>query len=171
MRAQNIYLSVLLLLIIVPLSIKSIDAFSKENAVADKMINDNKDLTGEIEEMKFKIELLKREIEIRQNKRYIKSINHTSDKQQSIYTIQISSFVNFERARNEFNYLMEALTEKYRSFLRIEKVGKFYTVRLGKFESYNIADNFIKSLIPEISKAKIQKAFFIYGRLRKCLCY
>ena len=116
-----------MLLIIVPLSIKDVNALNKDRSIADKP--------------------------------------------QTIYTIQIGSFLTFARAQNEFNSKMEVLTKEYDSFLRIEKIGTFYTVRLGKFESYGSAENFIKSVSSKMPKAKILKAFLKYDRLRSCICY
>ena len=116
-----------MLLIIVPLSIKDVNALNKDRSIADKP--------------------------------------------QTIYTIQIGSFLTFARAQNEFNSKMEVLTKEYDSFLRIEKIGTFYTVRLGKIESYSSAENFIKSVSSKMPKAKILKAFLKYDRLRSCICY
>ncbi len=160
-----------MLLIIVPLSIKGVNAFSKDQASADKMINDNKEYAREIEVMKIKIELLKKEIETSQNKRYIQSSSHNSYKPQSIYTIQTGSYLTFAPAEDEFNSLMKVLTKKYRSFLRVEKVGTFHAVRLGKFENYSSAEKFIKSVTPEMPKTNILNAFLKYDRLRICICY
>jgi len=94
-----------------------------------------------------------------------------TDKPQTIYTIQMGSFLTLVRAQKEFDSLMELLTKKYRSFLRVEKVGKFYTVRIGEFENYRNAENFIKSAPPKIPKANILKAFLKYDRLRSCICH
>ena len=93
------------------------------------------------------------------------------DTPQKIYTIQMGSFLTLDRAQNEFNSLMVALTDKYRSFLRVEKIGKFYTVRIGEFESYRNAENFIDSAPLNILKTNIIKAFLKYDRLRSCICY
>ena len=93
------------------------------------------------------------------------------DTPQKIYTIQMGSFLTLDRAQNEFNSLMGALTNKYRSFLRVEKIGKFYTVRIGEFESYRNAENFIESAPLNILKTNIIKAFLKYDRLRSCICY
>jgi hypothetical protein len=127
MKTQRIYLSVLMLVIIMPLSIKGVSAISKDRAIADKP--------------------------------------------QTIYTIQLGSYLTFSRAQGEFNYFMEVLTKKYRSFLRVEKVGTFYSVRLGKFESYSSTKKYLESLIPKNSKARILKAFLKYDRIRSCICY
>jgi len=169
MKTQKIYLSVLMLVIIVPLSIKGVNAFSKDQTSADKMINDNKEYALKIEEMKIKIERLRKEIDTRQT--ISKSTSHNSDKPQAIYTIQLGSYLTFSRAQGEFNYLMEVFAKKYRSFLRVEKVGTFYTVRLGKFESYSSSEKYLKSLIPKKSKARILKAFLKFDRVRSCICY
>jgi len=121
------YLLFLMLLIIVPLSIKDVHAFNKDRSIADKS--------------------------------------------QTIYTIQIGSFLTFARAQNEFNSKMEVLTEEYCSFLRVEKVGTFYAVRLGKFESYSSAENFITSVSSKMPKAIILKTILKYDKLRSCICY
>ncbi|NOR64675.1 MAG: hypothetical protein GQ468_01510 [Candidatus Scalindua sp.] len=161
----------MILLIISTVSIKDVNTFGISHVFADTVIRDNKDYGEEIEEIKIRIELLRREIEIRQNKRYMKSINYNSDKPQRIYTIQVSSFFTFARAQNDFNSLVEVLSRKYRSFLRVEKVGTSYTVRLGKFESYSSAENFIKPIATIIPNPLILKSFITYERLRSCICY
>ena len=173
MKALKHYLCLLflMLLVILPISFNGISAFSKDRAIADKLTIDNKEFFMEKEEMKIKLELPRREIETRQNKRYVKSMSHNSDTPQTIYTIQIGSFLTLDRAQNEFNSKMEVLTKKYFSFLRVEKVGTFYTVRLGKFESYSSAENFFKSIPPHMPKAKIMKAVLKYDRLISCICY
>jgi hypothetical protein len=94
-----------------------------------------------------------------------------ADKPQTIYTIQIGSYLTFARAQNEFNSIMEALTKEYCSFLRVERVGSFYTVRLGKFERYSNAENLIKSLPSNMPNVKILKAYLKYDRLLSCICH
>jgi hypothetical protein len=160
-----------MLLIFVPLSMRGVHAFSKDRAIADKITIDNKESSGVEVEMKMTLGLPGKEIETKQNKRYVKSTSHKSDNPQKIYTIQIGSFLTFARAQNKFNSMLEELTKEYCHFLRIEKVGTFYTVRLGKFESYSSADNFIKSVDPHIPKAMIMKTNFMYDRLISCICH
>jgi hypothetical protein len=168
---QYLYLLFLMLLIIVPLSFKSVNAFTNDRAIADDIINDNREFAGEIEEMNINLELHGKEIGTRQNKQYTKSISHNSDKPQTIYTIQLGSYSTFARAQNKFNSIMEALTEEYCSFLRVEKVGSFYTVRLGKFERYIDAENLIKSVPSNMPNVKILKAYLKYDRLLSCICH
>ncbi len=173
MKAPKPYVSLLflLLLIFVPLSIKGVHAFSKDRAVADKITQDNNEFSGQEANIKFTLKRPGKEIETGQNKRYVKSTGHTSDNPQKIYTIQTGSFLTFTRAQKEFNLLMEELTIKYCSFLRVEKIGSFYTVRLGRFENYGSAENFIKTVAPHKPEAMILKTIFMNDRLRSCICH
>jgi len=168
MKKLKLYIYLLsILLILVPLSVKCVNALSIDHAAADKMINDD-EYRGEIEVMKHRIKLLKRKIEARQNN---KSISHQSHETQKIYTIQTGSFLNLARAEKEFNFLMKVLNKKYHSFLRVEKVGKHYTVRIGIFESYYNAANVIKPIANVVPNPLILKTVLMYERLRRCICY
>ncbi len=173
MKALKPYVSLLffLLLIIVPLSIKGVHAFSKDRAVADRITQDNIEFSGQEANIKFTLERPGKEIETGQNKRYVKSTGHISDNPQKIYTIQTGSFLTFARAQKEFNFLMEELTLQDCSFLRVERIGSFYTVRLGKFENYGSAENFIKTVAPHMPEAMILKSILMYDRLRSCICH
>jgi hypothetical protein len=75
-----------------------------------------------------------------------------------VYTIQIASQPAFAVAQKNFNFIIRSLNEKNLNLLRIEKVGKYYTVRLGKFENYEIAKKFIQENNPQLSDAIILKA-------------
>jgi tetratricopeptide (TPR) repeat protein len=87
---------------------------------------------------------------------------------QIIYTIQTGSFIEIERARKEFESIHQGLNEKELNYLRIEKVGGFYSVRLGKFEDYASADIFLKTVMTELSPtAIILKAHIKGNRIMK----
>ena len=77
---------------------------------------------------------------------------------QGIYTIQTGSFLLIERARKQFTSVEKILNEKELDHLRIEKVGKYYSVRLGKFLDYASADGFLQVLAPQITNNIILKA-------------
>ena len=171
MKTQKRYVVLLLLLIISPVSIKETGTVGIYQAFADNITRDNKEFARQIEEMKIRITVLKRELEARQNKQSIASASHLSHTPQKIYTIQTGSFLNIARAEKEFNSLMNELKKKYHSFLRIEKIKDFYTVRLGKFENYNSAADFIRSIATEIPEPIIMKSFISHERLRSCICY
>jgi predicted transcriptional regulator len=75
-----------------------------------------------------------------------------------VYTIQIKSQKKIENAQKQFNFILRSLTEKNLKFLRIEKVGKYYTLRLGKFENYETSKKFLQEMKPRLSGAIILKA-------------
>jgi hypothetical protein len=82
-----------------------------------------------------------------------------------VYTIQIETQLKLADAQKQFNYLLSSLNEKNRDLLRIEKVGKYYTVRLGRFENYNTAKNFQQEMSPQLSGAIILKAYIKNERI------
>jgi len=86
---------------------------------------------------------------------------------QSIYTIQTGSFVSVKRAQEQFDSMLKTLKGKTFSFLRIEKIGKYYSVRLGRFTGSNAAKQFIIAAIPDISNADILKAYIKEERIIK----
>ncbi len=71
------------------------------------------------------------------------------------YTIQAGSFTDIAHAHEQFDSITQQLNEKELDYLRIEKVGKFYSVRLGKFEGYSTAKEFLQAIKPQLSTAII----------------
>ena len=86
-----------------------------------------------IELMKNRITVLKEQIEAQNNYHNSVSVNNKLRDSHSIYTIQTGSFIKIERAQKQFDLIVKGLNEKELDYLRIEKIGKFYGVRLGKF--------------------------------------
>lgn len=83
---------------------------------------------------------------------------------ESIYTIQTGSFISIAPAQKQFDSIVQGLNEKELDYLRIEKIGKFYSVRLGKFEDYATAKKFLQAIKPQLSTAIIMKAYIIDER-------
>ena len=75
------------------------------------------------------------------------------------YTIQSGSFPDIKHARRHFDSILERLHEKDLSYLRIEKVGGFYSVRIGRFEDYDTAEKLLKANESQLYKAMILKAY------------
>lgn len=73
----------------------------------------------------------------------------------SIYSIQTGSFTELTRASQQFGFVVEKLNKKELGFLRIEKIGNYYSVRLGKFDDYVAAKRFMHEIIPGIFDAII----------------
>ena len=82
-----------------------------------------------------------------------------------IYTIQIESLPKISDAQKQFNFILRSINEKNLNMLRIEKVGKYYTLRLGKFENYETAEKFLHVISPRLSEAIILKAHIKNERL------
>lgn len=171
MKTQKLYVLLLFIFIVSSVSTNETNTFGMYQAFADTSIRNNKEYDRQIEEMKIRIKLLKNEIETRQHNQHSTSVSHQPHTPQKIYTIQTGSFLNLARAQKEFNSLMNVLKKKYRSFLRIEKVKDFYTVRLGKFDSYSSAEDYIKFVSTAIPEPLILKTIISQERLRSCICY
>jgi L,D-transpeptidase ErfK/SrfK len=107
------------------------------------------------------------------NGKQIHTVNHDSSHQiisntnLLIYTIQIGSFIKIKRAQKLFKSIIKGLKGKELDYLRIEKIGEFYSVRLRKFENYTTAKNFLKLNKTQLSAAIILKAYIKYDRVVK----
>ncbi len=78
---------------------------------------------------------------------------------ESIYTIQTGSFISIAPTQKQFDSIVQGLNEKELDYLRIEKIGKFYSLRLGKFEDHATAKKFFQAIKPQLSTAIIMKAY------------
>jgi len=86
---------------------------------------------------------------------------------QSIYTIQTGSFPGVTEAEKQYDFIMNILNKEEIDYLRIEKVGKFYAVRLGKFENRSDSEKLYRTVKTHISKAQIMKAYMKNERIIK----
>ncbi len=91
----------------------------------------------------------------------------TSFTAQIIYTIQTGSFDDVKPAQNQFDSIVQELNEKQLDYLRIEKIGNFYSVRLGKFEDNAAAEKFLGEVKPHLPTAIVRDAYFIEERIVK----
>ena len=57
------------------------------------------------------------------------------------------------------------MSEKNLDYLKIEKVGKFYTVRLGKFEDSAAAEKFLQAINRQLPTVVILKAYIKKERI------
>lgn len=78
---------------------------------------------------------------------------------QLVYTIQAGSFIKQEGAEKQFAYLLNNIGIHNTGHLRIEKIDKFYTVRLGKFYSYSSAQKPLQLLRDHFSDVLILEAY------------
>jgi len=84
---------------------------------------------------------------------------------ESIYTIQAGSFKNLSPARRQFNSIIQGLNEKELDSLRIEKIGKYYSVRLGKFKDKTSSKRLLSAIKPHVPEAVVMKAYFKKERI------
>jgi len=91
----------------------------------------------------------------------------TSFASQLIYTIQSGSFVNEADAQKQFDSLKQGLSEKGLDYLRIEKIGKYYSVRIGNYGNRDSAEQYLKAMGPQLSAALITKAYIKDERVKR----
>ncbi len=94
---------------------------------------------------------------------------YSSAKEQhkSFYTIQTGSFTDEASAMKEFNSILQRLNKDELRYLRVERIGEFYSVRLGRFEDINTAESFHRRISTRLQGSIIVKAYFIEERILK----
>ncbi len=115
--------------------------------------------------MRNKIALLKEKVEVQNKYTYNVPVKNKQKDSQSIYTIQTGSFVNIEGAQKQFNSLIKILNEEDNNYLRIEKIGKVYSVRVGSFNDHATAKSFLMATKSPLNMAIILKAFIKEDRI------
>ena len=83
------------------------------------------------------------------------------------YTIQAGSYAAEERAQVKYQELAEALHIFQLDHLRIEHVGSYYTVRLGKFDSRTAASELLASAGEHLAGAAILQAYILEERITR----
>ena len=84
-----------------------------------------------------------------------------------VYTVQIYSDISIADVQKQFNFTLKSLNKKNLNLLRIEKVGEYYTVRLGRFENHETAKKFLEEIKPRLYEAIIMKAYIKNERIIK----
>ncbi len=84
-----------------------------------------------------------------------------------IYTIQAGSFSNAADAREQFDYVRTTVNREDTDYLRIEKVGQFYAVRIGRMEDRAGAEKLLRAIKPDLSAAIIMQAYIKDERIQR----
>jgi tetratricopeptide (TPR) repeat protein len=95
----------------------------------------------------------------------IPSYTYAGSKPESIYTVQAASFHALESAKQTFENLIQSLDKKNRDHVRIEKIGKFYSLRLGRFKNHASAEKFFNSVKSHLPSAMVMKAYYKEERI------
>lgn len=81
----------------------------------------------------------------------------TSTVREKYYTLQLKNFLKIEEAKIELNKLAGKLDKSDRENLRIEKSGKYFSLRIGKFDTHRLAVSFLTKLKDAIPYAVVLK--------------
>jgi hypothetical protein len=84
-----------------------------------------------------------------------------------VYTVQAGSFDDLQSARKLYDYITNDLTTETLAFLRIEQIGQYYAVRIGKFGERSHAEIFHDKIRSQISTAIIIEAYIKEERIKK----
>jgi hypothetical protein len=78
-----------------------------------------------------------------------------------IYSVQIGFFQKFENAQKQFNLLKKSLPSNLSNHLRIEKTGKDYAIKVGKFDDLEQALTLLSDLKDHSPDAFIKQGDWI----------
>ncbi len=91
----------------------------------------------------------------------------TSDASELIYTIQTGSYSDVKDARIEYESIEQVLHKEALAYLRIEKIGKYYSVRIGNFKLSDIAYKFHQSVKSRLTSSLVMKAYIKDERIEQ----
>ncbi len=86
---------------------------------------------------------------------------------ETIFTIQVASHRNTSAAQDEYDHIVRTLDRESLDFLRIEKIGQYYSLRLGKSKDRADMEALSKSITSQIPSHRIMDAYFIEERIIK----
>ncbi len=86
---------------------------------------------------------------------------------ESAYTIQSGSFLELAPAEKQFDLLKKGLKDENIDYLRVEKIGRYYSVRLGKFKNKAEAEKSLHLVKRHVAAAMTMKSYFIKERMIK----
>ncbi|HDH06577.1 MAG TPA: hypothetical protein ENH01_12885 [Nitrospirae bacterium] len=147
--------------------LKRLDSVTEAEVLPGKDRRKTEELkeTGEKhEESPEETVLIKENNETQEIKQYNETITETEtetdneNEYQTVYTIQTGSFIRIRHAIEQFNSIIKILSEKNLDYLRVEKIGKFYTVRLGRFEDFTGGKAFLQTIKTQLPMAIILKS-------------
>ncbi len=82
-----------------------------------------------------------------------------------IHTIQAGSHSSEKDSQIQYEALERGLSEKDRSYLRIEKIGKYYAVRIGKFKNSEEVKDLMQTIKSEFPKTLSMTAYIKDARV------
>jgi hypothetical protein len=83
----------------------------------------------------------------------------------TVFTVQAGSYCNRFLAEIKYKSIIHNMNAADLDNLRIEKVGDYYTVRLGRFDHYVTAMKFLNAMNSKLSSAIVLKAYIKNERI------
>ena len=87
--------------------------------------------------------------------------------QQEYFTIMVGSYRAVENAEKDFKVLEESIVPSLIAYLRIEMIGGFYILRVGKFKQKGEAEDLLPVVRRKFKEARVLSAFFRPERIVK----
>jgi tetratricopeptide (TPR) repeat protein len=72
-----------------------------------------------------------------------------------------------EKALKQYDSIIEVLDKEDLDYLRVEKIGVYYSVRLGRFDTHKKAEKFFQSIIHRLPSIILMSAYIKDERIRK----
>jgi hypothetical protein len=104
---------------------------------------------------------------VEDNNNGIEAKSHDMNDNNEVFTIQAASYTDRTSAEVHYNSLIQNMNETDLDNLRIEKVGKYYTIRLGSFKHYVTAMKFLSTMNSRLSSAIVLKAYIKKERIHE----
>ncbi|UCH81678.1 MAG: SPOR domain-containing protein [Nitrospiraceae bacterium] len=102
-----------------------------------------------------------------QDSAVMENMHGTDNTLSLVYTIQAGSFNDLNRAEKLYDFIVNELDSEDLAYLRIEKVGRYYAVRLGKFGEQRNAKIFLNKIMSHLSTLSMMKAYINTERIVK----
>ncbi|MCK5343229.1 MAG: SPOR domain-containing protein, partial [Candidatus Heimdallarchaeota archaeon] len=86
---------------------------------------------------------------------------------ESIYTIQTGSFQSITAARKQYDSYIQLFKDNEIDHFRIEKIGQYHSVRLGKFDKRDEAEKYLTSIKERLKSYLVMKAYYKEERIEE----
>jgi signal transduction histidine kinase len=94
-------------------------------------------------------------------------IKDTFDETFLVYTIQAGSFAEADRANRQYESVINKLNKEDLDYLRIEKIGQHYSVRLGKLLDRKQGERFHYKVRPHLKNSVLMEAYIKGERIER----
>jgi len=93
-------------------------------------------------------------------------VPHYAHASQEFYTVQTASYITLEDAKRQYDFIVKKVNEGNLDHLRIEKIGDYFSVRIGKFEDRLRAEKYLYFIKHYFSSSILRKAYIKQARIK-----